>query len=715
MATSKKSNNQSIRELIDIDEQLVGQREALKVLTQQASVYSAEVQETLRNYTGINNAIRESAKELAKLKSGKDSIAKAERLLADLMGEQVYNADKILNTTAKMTAVQEQQLKLALDEQEIIENRKADILESIKLQKQHIIGSQEYLKIEEELANLNELRDTAQRRLVNKLDDEIVAKAFILQQQKKDLENSTKLVENFVKSAARSRGILGKDFWQDIVGKAMPRLAGFTKSTVTDMMKFGKAAGLAGLAIGGIALIAKSLVDAMFRADQQSADLARSLSISREESRDLLTNFEAISNEIEEGLFSSIDVLKAQMAVNSALGTAVLLRNDDLKTSVKLMEMLGLTEESVGQIAKFSAVSSKSFEDIKNEILGASKASQIQSGVFLNDKKILEAVLKTTGAIRANFKGSTKEMAAAVVQAKMLGTTLEGVNKTSEFLLDFEQSIQAEMKAELLTGKQLNMERARSAALVGDMSTVMSEMNKQAGSFEEIMSMNVIQQKALAENFGMSRDEFTDMMFEQTAVNRLRSAGLLKEQQSLIDNYNRIKREGGDVAKLLGKDVAQKLEFQSAQERLNKVFEKFMSVLDRLVQNGVLDKLVVQVANFATWVSKGGLSLKSLFGAGPKFEEYTSESLGIKSDNVSTVPQSGTSGISTPRNMLLPNNSTFVPSSTNNSTAMNNVGNSTNMESKLDTMIALMRKEKGLYMDSVKVGTSQAMSQYNYA
>ena len=38
---------------------------------------------------------------------------------------------------------------------------------------------------------------------------------------------------------------------------------------------------------------------------------------------------------------------------------------------------------------------------------------------------------------------------------------LEQVAKAGDALLNFEQSINAELEAELLTGKQLNLERAR--------------------------------------------------------------------------------------------------------------------------------------------------------------------------------------------------------------------------------------------------------------
>ena len=56
---------------------------------------------------------------------------------------------------------------------------------------------------------------------------------------------------------------------------------------------------------------------------------------------------------------------------------------------------------------------------------------------------------------------------------------LEDVASAGKSLLNFEQSIEAELQAELLTGRQLNLERARLAALTGDYVTLTEEIKVQ--------------------------------------------------------------------------------------------------------------------------------------------------------------------------------------------------------------------------------------------
>ena len=122
---------------------------------------------------------------------------------------------------------------------------------------------------------------------------------------------------------------------------------------------------------------------------------------------------------------------------------------------------------------------------------------------------------KVSGQLAANLGNNPTQIVKAVTQAKALGTTLEQVKNQGEALLNFETSLENELKAELLTGKQLNLERARAAALTGDQVALAEELNKNVGSLEEFQGMNVLQQKALAEAGGLTADELADQLRKQ--------------------------------------------------------------------------------------------------------------------------------------------------------------------------------------------------------
>jgi hypothetical protein len=95
--------------------------------------------------------------------------------------------------------------------------------------------------------------------------------------------------------------------------------------------------------------------------------------------------------------------------------------------------------------------------------------------------------------------------------------------------LNFEDSIAAEMEAELLTGKQLNFEKARELALQGKTAEAAQLLVDQVGGVEEFNKLNIIQQEALAKTLGMNRQGFSEMLLAQEK--NVNAAGSLVDTQ----------------------------------------------------------------------------------------------------------------------------------------------------------------------------------------
>jgi hypothetical protein len=175
------------------------------------------------------------------------------------------------------------------------------------------------------------------------------------------------------------------------------------------------------------------------------------------------------------------------------------------------------------------------------------------------------------------FKGSVPALTQAVAQAKLLGTNLETTKKQASALLNFESSIENELQAELLTGQQLNLERARTAALMGDMTTVMEELNNQNIDFNKFSNMNVIAQEKVATALGLSSDELSDQLFKQQYLGR----------------------SVEEVAALEGEEVAKRLEALNAQDKFNLAMEKMQDIVAKIV-GGPLGQLADMIATMAS-------------------------------------------------------------------------------------------------------------------
>jgi len=173
----------------------------------------------------------------------------------------------------------------------------------------------------------------------------------------------------------------------------------------------------------------------------------------------------------------------------------------------------------------------------------------------------MEATGQVTGQIKAQLAANPEAIAKAVAVAKQFGMELKDIEATSKSLLQFESSIEAELKAELLTGKQLNLERARLAALTGDYETLAREINEQVGTFADFSKMNVLQQDALAASLGMTSDQLADQLLSKANLQQLAEEA----------------RASGN------EELAQQLEARSAAEKFQDVVMKIQTIFSDLV------------------------------------------------------------------------------------------------------------------------------------
>ena len=308
-------------------------------------------------------------------------------------------------------------------------------------------------------------------------------------------------------------------------------------------------------ALGPIALIAE-LVKGVIQANKQTVELQKSMSLTRGEAVDFrqnLTNAADVSSDIN---ITASKLLTTFSSLNKQFGFITNFATDTLVTMTKLTNVVGIGAESAGNLAAASSLTGKSFDSNYKDVLGTSYELQRQSGVQMDLRDILEQSGKVTGTVRANLGANPSLIAKAITQAKLFGASLEDVANAGKALLNFESSIEAELQAELLLGRNLNLERARAAALAGDQVTLAQELQKQAGGFEDFTKMNVIQQQALAEAMGMSSDQLANILFQQEIQGK---------------NAKDLRAQGKE-------ELAQKLEAQNLQDKFNATVEKLQEI-----------------------------------------------------------------------------------------------------------------------------------------
>jgi hypothetical protein len=369
------------------------------------------------------------------------------------------------------------------------------------------------------------------------------------------------------------------------------------------------------------------LLAALQKSDKEAGEMAKGMNMTYSEAlntRQELGNMAALSGD---AALNTKGLQETYMAIGQSLGSNAKLNEKDLITATKLREQAGYTNEQLVELNKLSAVNGKSIEQNTKEILGGAEAYASRKGLVLNEKQILDDVAKSSASLKLSLGGSADALAKSAVQARAVGVNLEMAASMADQLLQFESSIENELSAELLTGKDLNFERARTLALNNDIAGAAEEIANQVGTSADFAKMNAIQQEAIAKAAGMTKDQLAQSLMDREALTKL-SGVEGKDAKEKFDNL--VKQVGMEEAKkrLGNEQLANQFAQQSVQERFNQTVEKLqeifvnvagalMPILDIFSEIfGVISSIISSTTGLATVLGGlGGLMLTKLIPA----------------------------------------------------------------------------------------------------
>jgi len=367
------------------------------------------------------------------------------------------------------------------------------------------------------------------------------------------------------------------------------------------------------------------MIDALKSSDKATGDLAKGFNITYNEASNLRQELNTIANSSGDIAVTTKGLQESMMAVGSALGTNVMLNEKDLTTMTQLAEKAGISREEQMGMLKLSLATGKSLESNVGEFMAQAKIQAQNNGIIVNEKQLLKEVNNLSNAIKLSVGGTGGELGKAVAAAKALGMNLEQVDKIAGSLLEFESSISAELEAELLTGKQLNLEKARYYALTNNAAGLAEELAKNVGTAAEFGKMNRIQQEAYAKSLGMSREEIAASLVEREALRNMTKDEAAEASSAFRARVEAVGLEKAQKELAEGK-IKDMMHQQSMQERFNQSVEKlkeiFVTVADAIMPilnifAGILDivgLIFKPLGAIMGWAQSIGGPLKTIMG-----------------------------------------------------------------------------------------------------
>ena len=421
---------------------------------------------------------------------------------------------------------------------------------------------------------------------------------------------------------------------EDIVGKKRGTNAAMALRTAQATAKT-QSVGLTGLqagfkslgpiitkALGPLALIKaiadgiKLFIEASFAADKRITDIAKNLSIGKEASRGIYDNLTDLKGTLDTSFATTENLVKAFGEIATLTEFSAIASKDQLETQIVLTNQLGQSVEEAQALQSLFAVNNIEADKGLDIVYDQIAAFANQNKIVADGRQILKQVQGTSKQILLNFKGNTPELVKTVLQANKLGLTLDQVNKIAGSLLDFEQSIEAELTAELITGRQLNLDKARQFALTNDIAGLTQEIANQGITTAEFANMNRIEQEAIAASLGMQASELADSLYKQELISKVAGTYTkdLREQARLAEETGKIQaaidlRRRADEIELgivQGKNLEEAQKSVDAQTKFNLALERAKEIFTDVVSGGLLDGLVNALEDIVIGLEKLG-------------------------------------------------------------------------------------------------------------
>ncbi len=327
----------------------------------------------------------------------------------------------------------------------------------------------------------------------------------------------------------------------------------------------------------GPAAIIYELVQAFIKLDNLAGDTAKSMGISYSEATQLNTRFNEMANSSNNIFVTTKGINESFNQINSALGTNADLSEELLVTQTELTKQAFYSVEAATEISKLSLATGKPAKEIVTSFLGQAKALNLVNNTAINGKTLLESISKTSKGILATFAAQPNKLAEAAFAAKKVGLELNEIKGIQDSLLNIESSIAAEFEAEVITGKQMNLERARYYALTNNIAGLSQELTKQNITQASFAGMNVLQQESVAQAMGLSRDQLGGMLLEQAALSKLTKGDAEENRKKLA----LLKEQGFStqaIAELGQEEFDRQLASASMQDKFNASVEKLKEI-----------------------------------------------------------------------------------------------------------------------------------------
>lgn len=272
------------------------------------------------------------------------------------------------------------------------------------------------------------------------------------------------------------------------------------KSIITGVTEFLSLASLIAMTLGGLLIIFTLGVKAMMELSAAAKKFRQETGILNSQMGDIRDKAAEVTQEMAHLGVEAENVYNVITELKNEFGDIANISKDTVKALTVLNSNFGIANEDatefVSQLEAMTGLSEQTATNYAIQVTNVAKLAKVApSKVF---KDIAEAAKDSAEYFGTGFDN----MAKTAIEARRLGTTLKEVMGVSEQLLDFEGSIEQELKANAFAQGQFNLTQARALAATKDYSGALDEVLDQMERGRRFADKDLWTQKELAKTVG---------------------------------------------------------------------------------------------------------------------------------------------------------------------------------------------------------------------
>jgi phage-related protein len=327
--------------------------------------------------------------------------------------------------------------------------------------------------------------------------------------------------------------------------------------------------GIAVLAIAaGAALGYKRFVEL----DSAAKSFRETTGLLNSQTMGLQQNIQNVSRDMAGLGVNAEDVAKAAGEFTNEFGGLEQPAKGTLESMVMLNKNFGVSLSDAASLNKLfqnmGSLTEAQAQSMTNSVVEMSKLAGVAPS------KVIKDIADNSEVAYKYFRGGPKELAKAAVSLAAMGSSLESAAKSSASLLDFESSITSELEASAMLGKQLNFDKARTAAFNGDLYGQEKAIMEQLQGIGDISKMNYYQKEALTKATGKEVGELENLQRIQERFPDL-DEKRLAAANALLDS-------GKDISKITDADLDAQTKRLASQKEMQSQMDNLQNSVSAL-------------------------------------------------------------------------------------------------------------------------------------